>query len=114
MRAAISKPPLHPLSALATIAIDGLFTVVELAAAATVVGAVLVPVVVVISGLLCLAAIVAVERFVAGQDWNKALVAGVIMGLLAALPFFFVGGLAGLAVLIWAGLHASQKSPPPG
>jgi len=114
MRAGISKPPLHPLSALATIAIDGLFTVVELAAAATVVGAVLVPVVVVISGLLCLGVVVGVERFAARQDWGTALVAGVIMGLLAALPFFFLGGLAGLAVLIWAGIYASQKSPPAG
>ncbi len=108
----ISNPPLHPLSALATIAIDGLFTVVELAATATVVGAVLVPVVVVISGMLCLGAVVGVERYAARQDWGKALTAGVIMGLLAALPFFCVGGLVGLAILIWAGIHASQKSPP--
>jgi len=34
------------------------------------------------------------------------------MSVLTALPFFFVGGLAGLVLLAWAGIHELQKSPP--
>jgi hypothetical protein len=114
MRTMFAKPPLHPLSALATIVIDGLSTVAELAAAATLVGALLVPVLVVVSGLLSLAVVIGLERFLARQAWKTALTAGVVMGLLTALPFFFFGGLAGLAVLVWAGIYEWQKSLPPG
>ncbi len=106
------KPPLHPLSALAIVVIDSLSTVAELGAAASIVGIVLVPVIVVLSGLLSLGAVVALERYWARQAWKMALVAGVIMGALTALPFFFVGGLTGLVLLAWAGIHALQKSSP--
>ena len=112
MRATFPKPPLHPLSALAIIAIDALSTVAELGAAATLVGVLLVPVVVMLSGLLSLAVVVGLERFWARQSWKTALMSGAVMGLLAALPFFFLGGLAGLAVLLWAGIYEWRKSLP--
>ncbi len=112
MRDTFPKPPLHPLSALAIVVIDAVSTVVELGATASIVGIVLVPVVVVLSGLLSLGAVVALERYWARQPWKMALVAGVIMGGLTALPFFFVGGLTGLVLLAWAGIHELQKSPP--
>jgi hypothetical protein len=112
MRTPFPKPPLHPLSALATIAIDGVSTVAELGAAASIVGIVLVPVIVIGSGLLSLGVVVALERYWARQAWKTALRAGTIVGVLTALPFFFVGGLAGLVVLLWAGIYEVQKSPP--
>ena len=106
------RPPLHPLSALATVAIDGLATLVELGVAATLVGVLFVPVIVVVSGVLSLAIVIGSERWVARRPWKTALMAGTIMGLLTALPFFFLGGLAGLVVLVWAGIYELQKSPP--
>ena len=112
MRDTFPKPPLHPLSALAIVVIDAMSTLAELGAAASIVGIVLVPVVVILSGLLSLGVVVALERYWARQAWKAALVAGVIMSVLTALPFFFVGGLAGLVLLAWAGLHQLQKSPP--
>ena len=108
------KPPLHPFSALAIVVIDAMSTVAELGAAASIVGIILVPVIVVMSGLLSLGVVVVLERYWAGQTWKTALTAAVIMGVLTALPFFFVGGLAGLVILVWAGIHALQKSPPQG
>ena len=104
------KPPLHPLSALAIVVIDSLSTVAEVAAAATLVGVLLVPVIVVLSGLLSLAVVIGVERFLARQPWKTALTAGVVMGLLTALPFFFLGGLVGLGGLLWAGFYEWQKA----
>jgi len=112
MQTTFPKPPLHPLSALALVVIDGLATVAELGAAVSILGIVLVPVIVIGSGLLSLGVVVALERYWAGQPWKMALTAGVIMGVLTALPFFFVGGLAGLVILLWAGIHELQKSPP--
>jgi hypothetical protein len=112
MRDTFPKPPLHPLSALAIVVIDAMSTVAELGAAASIVGIVLVPLTVVLSGVLSLGVVVALERYWARQPWKTALTAGAIMGVLTALPFFFVGGLAGLVILIWAGIHELQKSPP--
>jgi hypothetical protein len=114
MDTTLPKPPLHPLSAFAVVIIDSLSTVVELVAAATVIGVFLVPVVVVLSGLLSLVLVIGLERFVARQAWSTALTAGVVMGLLTALPFFFLGGLAGIVVLAWAGFYAWQKPHSPG
>jgi hypothetical protein len=110
MRASFPKPPLHPLSALAALVIDSLATIAEVGAAATLVGVLLVPVIVVVSGLLSLAVVIGLERYVARQAWKPALMAGAVMGLLTGLPFFFLGGLAGLAVLLWAGIYELQKS----
>jgi hypothetical protein len=91
------------------VVIDLCSTVAELGAAASLFGIVLVPVVVAASGLLCLAVVVALERYWAGRTWKAALVAGGIMGLLTALPFFFLGGLAGLVALLWAGVYKWHK-----
>ena len=98
------KPPLHPFSALAAVAIDGGSTVAEFGATATVVGVLAVPVLIVVSGAVCFLAVALIERHVAGRSRRNALVAGAVMGLLAALPFLFAGGLAGIAMLVWAGL----------
>ena len=98
------KPPLHPLSALATLAIDGASTVAEFGATATVVGVVAVPVLIVLSGAVCFLVVALFERLVAGRPRRNAMVAGAVMGLLTALPFLFAGGLAAIAMLVWAGL----------
>lgn len=110
----LPKPPLHPLSALSILVIDAVFTVAELGASATLVGVLLVPVLMVLSGGLSLAAVAGVERVLARQPWRTVWLRGGLTGLLTALPFFFLGGLTGLGLLLWAGLYAMQKSPPEG
>ena len=94
--------------------LDAVFTVAEVGAAATVAGVVLVPLFVVISGGLSLVVVAGVERLGARRSWGLALVCGAVMGLLAALPFFFLGGLAGSGALLWAGLYALQAPSPEG
>lgn len=109
----IRKPPLHPFTALAVIAIDGLSTLVEFGATVTVLGVVLVPVLVVASGLVSFLAVALIERYVAHRSWDTAALAGLVMGLLTALPYLFAGGLAGAVVLGWAGIFELQKPVPP-
>lgn len=113
MSTPLPKPPLHPLSALATVAIDGASTVAEIGATAVVVGVLLVPVLMTVSALACLIAVALIERFVAHKSWGEALAWGIGLGLLTALPYFFLGGVAGSIALGWAGLYGLQKSPPP-
>ena len=112
MSTTLSKPPLHPLSALATIAIDSVSTVAEIGFTATVVGVLLVPISMAISAGVCLITVVLVERFVAHKDWGQALALGTVFAFLTALPYFFLGGIAGTIALGWAGLYELQKSPP--
>ncbi len=109
MATQIPKPPVHPLSALATFLIDGLGTLLELGATTTVVGAALVPVIMVLSGAVCFALVAAVERFVSRQSWSRALILGAAVSLLTALPYLCLGGLAGGIALGWAGLYELGK-----
>jgi hypothetical protein len=114
MSATIPRPPLHPLSALATMTIDSISTLTEIGATATVVGAPLVPLIMAISAMACLIAVALIERFAAHKGWGEVLTLGIVLGVLTALPYFFLGGIAGCIMLGWAGLYALQKPPPPG
>jgi hypothetical protein len=103
----IPKPPLHPFSALAVIAIDAASTVAEFGATATVVGVVVVPVLIILSGVMSFLVVALIERQVAARARGGALAAGAVMGLLTAFPYVFAGGVAGVAALAWAGLYES-------
>jgi hypothetical protein len=113
METRVPKPPLHPFSALAVIAIDGVSTVAELGATATVLGLLLVPVMIVLSGLMSFLVVTLIEWQVAHRSRRGAVLAGGAMGLLTALPYLFAGGLAGGVALAWAGIFELQKPLPP-
>ena len=106
----IPKPPINPLSALAALGIDGLSTVLEFGATATVVGAALVPAIIVVSGVVCLVGVVLIERFVSHRPWGQALIIAVVIGFLTALPYLCLGGIAGGVAVGWAGLYELQES----
>ncbi|MCS6994423.1 MAG: hypothetical protein NZP74_11390 [Anaerolineales bacterium] len=100
-------PPIHALAALATIALDGVFTVPELAAFSL-------PITVVAVGALGFSATALVQRFVAKDDWGASLAKGLVMGIIAGVPYPVAGTLVGLPLLAWSGLHQWRKLPRSG
>jgi hypothetical protein len=107
-RSAVSAPPIHPLAALVTIALDGFFAVFE----------VLDPLMLLFIsagiGLLGFGATTLVQRFLAKDDWGPALAKGFVMGIFAGVPYPVAGTVIGAPLLIWAGIHKWVKLPTSG
>lgn len=99
---AFPAPPIHALAALATIALDGLFGIPELAAVS-------IPILSPIVGALGFAATTLVQRFVAKDEWGASLAKGLVLGILAGVPYPVAGTAVGAPLLIWAGLHQWRK-----
>lgn len=104
------KAPVHWGSAVVTIAIDGLWSIPEMIAAASVVGLLLVPILSVVSGLCCLVAVLLIQKFVAKDGWGAATVKSVVVGIVAAIPFPFIGSILGVILLGWWGLQALAQT----
>lgn len=104
------KAPVHWVSSVVTIAIDSLWSIPEMIAAASVVGLLFVPVLAVVSGLCCLVAVLFIQKFVAKDGWGAATLKAVVVGIVAAIPFPFVGSLLGIALLAWSGLQALSQT----
>jgi len=107
-KSSISAPPIHPLAALATIALDGFFSVFE----------VLDPFMLLFIsggiGLLGFLATTLVQRYLAKDEWGPALAKGLVMGIFAGVPYPIAGTAIGAPLLIWAGLHQWIKLPSNG
>ena len=99
------RPPLHPLAAFAIIALDGVFGTFEIldpfALIFTSVGV----------GLLGFASTTLVQRNLARDGWGVALTKGLVMGILAGVPYPVVGTAVGVPLLIWAGLQRFVRLP---
>jgi hypothetical protein len=104
-RSAVPAPPIHPLAALATIALDGFFAVFE----------VLDPLMLLFIsagiGVLGFAATTLVQHYLANDRWGTALAKGLVMGILAGVPYPVAGTVIGAPLLIWAGVHRWIKLP---
>lgn len=100
-------PPIHALAALATIALDGVFTVPELAAFS-------IPITSVVVGALGFSATALVQRFVARDEWGASLAKGLVMGIISGVPYPVAGTLVGIPLLAWSGLHQWRKLPRSG
>jgi hypothetical protein len=107
-RSALPAPPIHPLAALATIALDGFFAIFE----------VLDPLMLLFIsagiGLLGFGATTLVQRYLAKDDWGPAFAKGVVMGIFAGVPYPVAGTVIGAPLLIWAGVHQWIKLPASG
>jgi hypothetical protein len=107
-RNTIPAPPIHPLAALATIALDGFFTVFE----------VLDPLMLLFIssgiGLLGFLTTTFVQRFLARDDWGPAVAKGLVMGIFAGVPYPVAGTVIGAPLLVWAGAHRWIKLPATG
>ena len=105
-RVVVPPAPVHPLSSLVTIAIDQVWGIGELGATATGVGVAALPVLIVTSAAVCFVAVGLIQRYVDGDAWGAALSKALAMGVLAGVPYQFVGTAAGAVLLGWAGIHS--------
>ncbi len=107
-RSAVPAPPIHPLAALATIALDGFFTVFE----------VLDPLMLLFIsagiGFLGFGATTLVQHYLAKDDWGPSVAKGFAMGIFAGVPYPVAGTIIGAPLLIWAGVHRWVKLPASG
>jgi len=105
-RRPVPPPPVHPLTALATIALDSIFGVVEIFdPLLLLLTSLTVGVVGTITSTL-------VQRFIAREDWGPAIAKGLVMGILAGVPYPVTGTAIGVPLLAWAGMHQWVKLPP--
>jgi len=106
-RRPIPPAPVHPLAALATVVLDNVFGVLEivdpLALALTCVGV----------GALGTVTTMLVQHYLAKDGWGASVAKGLVMGILAGVPFQVTGTAVGIPLLAWAGLHEWVKLPPP-
>jgi hypothetical protein len=106
-RRPIPPAPVHPLSALATIILDNIFGVIELAdPLAILMTSVTVGVVGTVTTMF-------VQRYLAKDSWGASIAKGLVMGVIAGVPFQVTGTAVGVPLLAWAGLHQWVKLPAP-
>jgi len=106
-------PPLHILSALATIALDWIWFAIELPAT---ISLAFLPSLIPLTlglGLLNMAAVTLVQHFLADEAWGKALAKGLVMGIVAGVPYPVFGTVIGVPLATWAGIREVQKLLPP-
>jgi len=104
-RRSIPAPPIHPLAAFAIIALDGIFGTFEILDPLLLVFAC------VAVGVLGFSATVMVQRFLAKDDWGASLAKGLVMGIVAGVPYPIAGTVVGVPLLIWAGLQRRNNQP---
>jgi hypothetical protein len=105
LRHPIPPAPVHPLAALATIVLDNVFGVIELVDPLTII------LTSVSVGVLGTVTTTLVQRYLAKDEWGPALAKGLVMGIIAGVPFQVTGTAVGIPLLAWAGLHEWVKLP---
>ena len=89
---------IHPSSLLVTIAFDLLWSVFETGLTASILGIILLPLLSAVIFVVCFSAVTLVQRFGSYDEWPAALSKGLVLGVVAAIPFSVIG-LLGAAVL---------------
>ncbi len=106
-RRPIPSAPIHPLAALATIVLDNVFGFIEIVD----------PFLLLLTGLavgvIGTVTVTFVQRYMAKDEWGSSIAKGLVMGIIAGVPYQVSGTAAGGLLLAWAGLHQWIKLPPP-
>ncbi len=104
-RRPIPPAPVHPLAALTTLVLDNVFGVFEIVDPfALILTSVSV-------GILGTVTTTLVQRYLAKDGWGASIAKGLVMGVLAGVPFQVTGTAIGIPLLAWAGLHELIKLP---
>ncbi len=98
-RRAIPPAPVHPMSALTTLVLDNVFGLIEITDPFLLVFTSLTV------GAICTLTTSFVQRYMAKDEWGSAIAKGLVMGVIAGVPFQVSGTAAGGVLLAWAGLH---------
>jgi hypothetical protein len=102
----IPPAPIHPLAALVTVVLDNVFGAFEI----------LDPFMIVLTsftvGTLGTVATMLVQHYLAKDEWGPSIAKGLVMGIIAGVPFPVTGTVVGVPLLAWSGLHKWVKLPP--
>jgi hypothetical protein len=105
LRRPIPPAPIHPLAALATIVLDNIFGVFELVD----------PLAIILTsvsvGVLGTVTTMLIQRYLAKDSWGASVAKGLVMGIIAGVPFQVTGTAVGIPLLAWAGLHEWVRLP---
>lgn len=104
----IPGPPIHPMAAFSTLALDGFFAVFE------VLDPFMLFLVSVFIGILGFSTTTFVQRFLAKDGWGASIAKGMVMGVVAGVPYPIAGTVVGTPLLVWAGVHQWLKLPGSG
>jgi hypothetical protein len=103
----IPPAPIHPLAALTTIVLDNVFGVFEL----------LDPLALIFTsltvGVLGTASTAMIQHYLSKDEWGPALAKGLVMGIIAGVPFQVTGTAVGAILLGWAGASQWIRLPGP-
>jgi len=105
LRHPVPPSPIHPLAALSTIVLDNLFNIPEIALPET--WLITVPLIAATGFLTTMF----VQRYLAKDSWGASVAKGLVMGIIAGVPFSVMGTASGGILLAWAGLHEWIKLP---
>ena len=101
----IPPAPIHPLAALATLVLDNVFGAVEI----------IDPLALVLTsvsvGVLGAVSTMFVQRYLAKDSWGASVAKGLVMGIVAGVPFQVTGTAVGALLLGWAGASQWIKIP---
>jgi hypothetical protein len=104
-RRPIPPAPIHPLAALATIVLDNIFAIPELA------GPELWIITIPLVGGICFVTTTMVQHYLAKDSWGESIAKGLVMGIIAGVPISVTGTAVGGILLAWAGLHEWVRPP---
>ena len=105
VRRPIPTAPVHPLAALATIVLDNLFTLPEIA------GPELWILTIPLIGVTGFVSTLFIQHYLAKDSWGESVAKGLVMGIIAGVPFSVTGTATGGVLLAWAGLHEWLRFP---
>jgi hypothetical protein len=100
----VPPAPIHPLAALTVIVLDNVFGWVDLLPGAVLGTSLLV-------GGLGFLSTLFVQRYLSKDGWGESLAKGLVMGIIAGVPFQVTGTAVGALLLGWAGASAWIKLP---
>jgi hypothetical protein len=111
----VPPAPIHPLAALTTIVLDNIFGWIEIVD----------PFALLLTsftvGGIGFVTTLFVQRYLAKDEWGESVAKGLVMGVLAGVPFQVTGTAVGAVLLGWAGAskwirlpsrQAEQELPP--
>jgi hypothetical protein len=103
----IPPAPIHPLAALTTIVLDNVFGVFELVdPLALILTSVSV-------GVLGTVSTTLIQHYLSKEEWGPSLAKGLVLGIIAGVPFQVAGTAVGAILLGWAGASQWIKLPGP-
>lgn len=103
-----AAPPIHALAAIAIIALDGIFGTFEI------LDPPLIVITSIVLGVLGFISTTFVQRFLAKDGWGAAAAKGMVLGILAGVPYPIMGTAVGVPLLIWSGVHRWTRLPGSG